>query len=546
MDLHAFITDLLIVLAAGWLAGTLCRKFDVSQLVGYLIVGALIGAGGFKLVRQQQHDLEYLAEAGALLMLFAVGIEFSLDELVRLSRFFFVGGSLQMLLVSVPLALAARGAGFPWSGAVLAGAAGALSSTVLVFRALAELGHASTGTGKRAVGILLFQDVALVPLLLLVPLLTGEGESPALFDFVRLGSMSLLFVAGVLVVREVVRRWGVNFLSALRSVETIVLFAVTMLGITCLVAHQMGLPPAVGALAAGLSLSGNRMSKQIDMVLLPFRETFAAVFFVSLGMLLEPLRFLSEPLLLTLGLICVLTLKTGAAAVALRSVGLSWRGAAGMGLGLSQLGEFSFLLVGKGVAGGLISREHQGRMLFIALGSLIATPWLLRFGLRWTDTEAETESGETTLPASGERGMPRAVIFGVGLIGRQMASRLETMGVEVCMVDLSPVNLYPFAQQGFRTIAGDGREPEVLERCGAAASCLLVVAVPDDMVALEIVRAARAASPEASVLVRCRYEANRGALLKAGAARVVTEEAEAAGRLLAHCDDLLARAQAAT
>lgn len=540
MDFSSIILDLLVVLAAGWVAGTICRKLDTSLLVGYLLVGALIGAGGFGLVQQERHDLEYFAEAGALLLLFAVGIEFSLDELVRLSRFFFVGGALQMLLVSVPLTLAARSVGIPWAGAVLAGAAGALSSTVLVFRALVELGYASTGTGKRAVGILLFQDVALVPLLLVTPLLTGRGAAPTFFDVVHLAGVSLVFVAGVLTVRWLIRRWLVPLLADLRSVESMVLFAVTTLGITCWVAHQLGLPPAVGALAAGLAMSGNRLSKQVDIVLLPFRETFAAVFFVSLGMLLEPARFLQEPLLLSLGLVGMVALKTGAATAALRAVGMTWRGAAGMGLGLSQLGEFSFLLVGKGVAEGLISREHYSRMLFIALGTLIATPWLLRLGLRWTDGEQDIERADGKAAGAVDSQMPRAVIFGVGLIGRQLASRLETMGVEICMVDLSPVNLYPFAQQGFRTIAGDGRDVGVLERCGVAHSRLIVVAVPDDLVALEIVRASHSASPEAAVLVRCRYEANRGAMLKAGAARVVTEEAEAAGRLLAHCDELLA------
>lgn len=539
MELDAIIIDLLIVLAAGWIAGTICRKLDTSLLVGYLVVGALIGTGGFGLVLHQQHELEYLAEAGALLLLFAVGIEFSLDELVRLSRFFFVGGSLQMLAVSIPLTLAARAAGFTWQGAVLAGSAGALSSTVLVFRALVELGHAGSGPGKRAVGILLFQDVALVPLLLLVPLLTGHGQSPTVIDVARLAGMSALFVLGVLAVRAIIRRWAVPLLAGLRSVELVVLFAVTTLGAACWIANLMGLPSAVGALAAGLALSGNRLSKQVDTILLPFRETFAAVFFVTLGMMLDPRLFGREPLLLSLGLVCMVMLKTAAATLAMRAVGLSWRGAMGMGLGLSQLGEFSFLLVGKGVSEGIIDREHYSRMLFIALGTLIATPWLLRFGLRWTDEEELPEAAEHRGGADPKETLPRAVLFGIGLIGRQLASRLETMGIEVCMVDLSPVNLYPFAQQGFRTIAGDARDPDVLQRCEVASCRLVIVAVPEDGVALEIVRAVRMTAPQSPILVRCRYEANRSELSKAGAARVVSEEAEAAGRLLEHCERLL-------
>lgn len=546
MELSSIIVDLLIVLAAGWVAGVLCRKLGTSLLVGYLVVGAMIGAAGFALIPHRPHELEYLAEAGALLLLFAVGIEFSLDELVRLSRYFFLGGSLQMLAVAGPLVLIARGAGFSWPGALLAGTAAALSSTVLVFRALVELGHAGTGAGKRAVGILLFQDVALVPLLLLVPLLTGQGPAPTALEVAWLAGKSLVFVVGVLVARALVRRWLVNLLADLRSVELVVLFAVTALGTACWLASLMQLPPAVGALAAGLTLSGNRLSKQIDTILLPFRETFAAVFFVSLGMLLDPLLFVQEPLVLGFGLLGMIALKTGAATLAMRAVGLSWRGACGMGLGLSQLGEFSFLLVSQGSVHGLIRPDHYSRMLFIALGSLILTPWLLRIGLRWTEEESHLEGAEEGRPTLADETLTRALIVGIGLIGRQLASRLETMGLEVEMVDLSPVNLYPFAQQGFRTFAGDARDPTVLQRCEAADCRLIIVAVPEDAIALEIVRTARQVSPASHILVRCRYETNRGPLRQAGATQVVTEESEAAGRLLALCERLLATADSRT
>jgi CPA2 family monovalent cation:H+ antiporter-2 len=537
MEAQGLVQDLMIVLAAGWLAGVVCRKLNGSLLIGYLAVGALIGEGALGLVSQAQHEMQQLAEVGALLMLFAVGIEFSLDELVRLSRFFFVGGSIQMVAVSAPLTIAARIAGFSWSGALLVGTAGALSSTVLVFRALAELGYAGSAVGKRAVGILLFQDVALVPLLLLVPLLTGNGPAPTLWSLGRLAGMSLLFVLGVLAVRAVLRRWAVNLLLGLRSVELVVLFAVVMLGAMSWVAASMELPAAVGALAAGIALGGNRLSKQIDTIVLPFRETFSAVFFVSLGMMLDPRLFLREPLLLLVGLVCMVTLKALSAGVALRCVGLSWRSALGMGLGLSQLGEFSFLLVAQGVSEGLVDRLQYGRMLFIALGTLLATPWLLRLGLRWTEDErpGEEQGGGVDL----ESGLPKVALFGIGLIGRQLSSRLESSGAEVCLVDLSPVNLYPFAQQGFRTIAGDARDPAVLENADVKDSRLVVVAVPDDLVAIDIVRAVRLQAPQVPILVRCRYELNRQTVMQAGATRVVTEEAEAAGRLLQHCENLL-------
>ena len=243
-----------------------------------------------------------------------------------------------------------------------------------------------------------------------------------------------------------------------------------------------------------------------------------------------------QPLLLA-GLVCMVTLKALSAGLALRCVGLRWRSALGMGLGLAQLGEFSFLLVAQGVSEGLVDREQYGRMLFIALGTLLATPWLLRWGLRWAEDERPAD--EHGGPETFDNGLPKVAMFGIGLIGRQLSSRLESSGADVCMVDLSPVNLYPFAQLGFRTIAGDARDPAVLERVDVAACRLVVVAVPDDLVAIDIVRAVRLKAPRVPVLVRCRYELNRSTVLQAGATRVVTEEAEAAGRLLQHCESLL-------
>ncbi|MEO8498320.1 MAG: cation:proton antiporter, partial [Planctomycetota bacterium] len=315
---NQLVADLLIVLAAGFLSGALCKRMGVSLLVGYLIVGAMLGEGGLRIMSQESRELEYLARAGALFLLFSIGIEFSLEELQRLSRYFLVGGAVQMLLVAVPLTIVCLLIGMTWKPALLAGTAGALSSTILVFKALAEWGQTTTPAGRRAIGVLLFQDVALVPLMLVLPMLTGTRERPAPEAFGLLLGKSLLFVVAVLLLRRVIANWIVPMLARLRSLELVVLFTLTVLGGVCWGAFAIELPPALGALAAGLVLSGNRLSKQIDTLILPYRETFAAVFFVTLGTLLHPLLFFDEPLLLAAGLVGILTLKSLAAAVALR------------------------------------------------------------------------------------------------------------------------------------------------------------------------------------------------------------------------------------
>lgn len=524
--------NLLIVLAAGLVAGVAAKRLGISMLVGYLVVGTLLGAVGFGPMTEGQPGLGYLAQAGALLLLFSIGIEFSMEELRRLSRFFFLGGGLQMLLVAAPIVVLATLYGFPWKSALLIGSAVALSSTVLVFKALEEWGQTASGHGRRAIGILLFQDVALVPLMLLVPMLTGAGHQPTWQEWLLLAAKSALFIAVVLSVREIIGRWLVAFLAELRSVELLVLFALIVLSGASLAAYAAGFPPAMGALAAGVALNGNRLSGQFDALILPYRETFAAVFFVSLGTLMHFEVLWDGPLVTLGGLVGVLVLKTAAAAITLKILGMTWRVAWAVGLGLSQLGELSFVLLSEGVGRDVISPLMYNRMLFIALGTLILTPQLLKTGLRWAEEE-ETDLSETArVVGAATPPVERALVVGLGPIGSQVASQLEIHGRDVCLIDLSPVNLHPYAQQGFRTIAGDGSDPEILHRADIDRCRLAVVTVPDDEAARQVVSAIRLLNPACTIVVRCRYQANAGSIRRAGANTVISEEAEAGGAIV--------------
>jgi CPA2 family monovalent cation:H+ antiporter-2 len=531
MDVREFVIDVLIVLTAGLLAGAACKRLGISLLVGYLVVGAVIGAGVLDLVAQESHELEYLANAGALLLLFSIGIELSLHELVRMRGYLLIGGAAQMVLVAVPLATVCVALGIPWNAAILAGFAGALSSTVLVFKALTEWGQTDSPHGRRAIGVLLFQDAALVPLMLMIPLLTQTGDAPSAAVIALLAGKSAVFVAAVLLTRALIARVIVPALADMRSVELVVLSALSLLGGSCWIADSLGLPPAIGALAAGMMLSGNRLSKQVDAIVLPFRETFAVVFFVTIGTLLKPLAFFEEPFLLTLVLLGVIALKSVAAAVAFKLTGLRWSAALGMGLGLAQLGEFSFLVLAEAFREGMIDTADYNRLLCVALGTLILTPPLLKIGLNWNRSSGK-EVSPSALAQRKSVSVQRALVIGIGPIGRQLASRLEIMGVNVCLMDLSPVNLYAFAQQGFDTIAGDARDPQVLQRAGLSRCHLVVVSVPDDQVAVQIVRSARKLNPETAIIVRCRFQSNVAGATKAGATAVVSEEAEASGALL--------------
>ena len=508
----SLVYDLMVLLVAGLFAALVCRRLNVSVLIGYLLVGAALGQGVFGWVEDEQHQLAHFTELGVFLLLFTIGLEFSIDDLRRLGRNFVIGGATQMLLVAGPVVLALWMQGTAWRPAILIASAVAFSSTVLVFRLLTEHGQSQRPHGRRAIGILLFQDAALVPLLLMVPLLTGGDAVAGPAAFVQLGAISIAFIVAVIGLRYALAEWVIPIFANYRSSELVVLFTAVSLGGVTLAAYSVGLPPAVGAFAAGLIFNGNRWSHQIDALVLPFRETFAAIFFVGLGLIFDPWLLWQEPQLLWIALPVLILLKSVAAAVALLLTGLPFRSAIGMGLGLAHVGEFAFVLVLLGADSGVLSEAEYHRVVAIAVGSLVLAPTLMSAGMRFVRSEAEEESfDDTTFHQSDKM---QAVVIGAGPIGRSIGSQLETLGHEVCMVDLSPINLHSFAQQGFGTIAGDATDEKVLRRAGIEQVELAVICVPNDATATRVVKSVLRLNGRCRVIVRCRYQSNLKKLKK--------------------------------
>lgn len=547
---QTLIHDLLIILASGLVASLLCRWLRISVLIGYLVVGVVIGQGVLGWIVDENHQIGHFAEAGVFLLLFSIGIEFSLDDIRRLGREMLIGGSIQMLLVAAPIFMILMNVGLSWQASALLSAAIAFSSTVLVFKALSETGQSERSHGRSAIGILLFQDAALIPLLLIVPLLTThapaavtatavdtaeavnpDGEySSGILGYVMTAAVSVMFMIAIVGLRYVLGKWLIPLMARLRSPEMVTLFTVVSLGGVTLGAHAVGLPPTVGAFAAGLIFNGNRWTRQIDSLVLPFRETFSAIFFVGLGLIFQPKAVLSEPFTFLAMLAGVILIKTIAAGIAFRFTGLPTRKAFGMGLGLAHIGEFAFVLLLQGLESGVVSELNYQRLISVAIGSLILTPPLMRLGLRFVHQEEEEslESETTIQPISSDK----ATVIGAGPTGRQMASQLETYGHDVCLVDLSPINLHPFALEGFRTVAGDATRSQTLEFANAYDSVVIAICIPSDDVAFRIARAIRKRNQNGTLIVRCRYQASVKRLQRAGADCVVSEENEAALALM--------------
>ena len=305
MDFDLVIGDLLLILLIGLVASVLSRRLRFPAVVGYLVGGCLLGPGGLGAVAHRHHEIEALGELGVFFLLFSIGLEITPSELLRLGRKLVIGGSVQMISTAMPVGAVLLGAGMAPRGAALLALAVSFSSTVLVFQGLAEQGRTSDSVGRRVIGILLFQDAALVPLLLAVPLLLGSSSGGLGWDLLLLLGRSVAFGGCVAVLAWVVPRFLLPMVCRDRSTTSIVLFSLVILGGVTRAAHLLDLPPVVGAFFAGLVLSGSRWTSQIEAIVLPFREAFAAVFFGSLGLLLPPGVLTDSPLQLLTLLVCL-------------------------------------------------------------------------------------------------------------------------------------------------------------------------------------------------------------------------------------------------
>jgi CPA2 family monovalent cation:H+ antiporter-2 len=256
-----------------------------------------------------------------------------------------------------------------------------------------------------------------------------------------------------------------------------------------------------------------------------------------LGLISQPRLLWDEPVVIGLCFVGLFIIKATAATVALRLTQLPWRSAFGMGVGLAHVGEFAFVLVLLGLESGVISELNYQRLVCVAVGSLVLTPLILKAGLGLTRGTDEAPTAEQKYVFPGDKGETSATdrtatVIGAGPIGRRVAAQLETLGKDICLIDLSPVNLHSFATEGFRTVAGDASDPAILMLAGADQCPLVAVCVPNDEIAIQVVQAVKQINPAGFIAVRCRYQSNASKLRMAGAAAVVSEEVEACGALL--------------
>lgn len=536
---NVMVESLLVILTTGLIASLLCRQFSLPSLMGYMVTGIAIGPSALGLIRAGVGDIEHVAEIGVFLLLFSIGLELSTEQLSRSVKFLLVGGPVQMLLVAIPTALLLSWLGWTASKALLIGATFSFSSTVLVFKSLGELGGVATRSGRGTIAILLFQDAALIPLLLGLPLLipnkSGDvnGAWVQVLQWLNMGLITTGFIAGTLLFRLFMTHIAIPRIMKHRSPEIVVLLAIVVLGVVTLIASRVGLPAEVGAFAAGVILGGTRWAEQIDTLILPFREVFSAIFFVSLGLLIEPEAIFGRPLLITGLILGLILLKIIAALIALQATGLSFRGAIGPALGLAHVGEFAFVLIVLASTAGVVDQSERQIAFAVAGGTLLVAPLLIRWGFQNVVAEPRESAKGTLVFSDIPTDLPHAIIIGMGPIGRATASQLNTMGYQLSCVDLNPLNLQAFAQEGVaRVIAGDAESADCLNAAGIGQAKLVIICIPQDEIALRVTGQCRTLNAQTVIIVRCRYVHTMNQLRSAGATHVISEEANAAKELV--------------
>lgn len=522
-DAHLF-TDLMILFAVAFGAAMLMRLLRLPTLIGFLLAGVLAGPSGLHLLEKE--GVEALSELGVVLLLFTIGLELSLKQLWELRREALLGGGLQLGLTAAVAGGVAYAFGLGVGEAIAVGMVISLSSTAVALRLLGEQDQLNAPHGRISLAMLLLQDMAVVPLTLLIPMLAGEG-----------GGMSLLLVLGeavVIVVLIVVlaRRimpWILERISAVRTREGTLLgvgaivFAITWL------TNWAGVSPALGAFLAGLIISETDHKHLAMAETAPFRDLLLAVFFVSVGMLIDLGALAANPIPpLLLGLV-VYAGKTGLIAAIVRGLGYPWRVGMRSGASIGQVGEFSFVLLLLASEQGVMSDGTIQLMLAMAGITLFLTPGVVGLSNRAHQPRLDadlhpTERGDDTGPGTD----PLVLIIGFGHSGRATAATLDALGIRYHALELNPATVRAEKKRGVSIDLGDATRPEVLHGAHIHEASAVVVTINDNQAVRPVLLRVRAETRDVPLIVRARFASDRDELLNLGATEVVPEETEGA------------------
>jgi CPA2 family monovalent cation:H+ antiporter-2 len=529
--------ELVLLSAATLIVIPLFKKIHIPPLVGFLISGMLIGPYGIKLI-QNIEAVNILAEVGIVLLLFTIGLEFSLRALKKIKTIVLLGGGLQVLVTVALVFAIGLFSGIAPAQALFLGFLVSLSSTAIVMKLLSEKDGTDTPHGKISIGILLFQDLCIIPMMLLIPMLSAS-ESITWSEFLSKILLSLIAVGVIIAAALYLIPKLIEYLVKIKSRELFILGIVFSCLGTAMITSYFGLSLALGAFIAGLVLSESEYSYEIVGAALPFRDALSSLFFISIGMLLN-IGFVLQSSLLVVGLTAVIiALKFFIIFLLVLNLSFPVRTSVIVGLSLAQIGEFSFLLAVPGMSSSLIDETTYQLFLGSSILTMLASPLLIEFSAKIAD-KAQSVIPERfaskfrikliarEIPVepkvSGLRN--HVVIAGYGLCGKNLVAVLKETGIQHVIVDLNGDTVREARQGGMNIIYGDVTRDDILTALRIEQARVFVIALSDPASTRRCLYGARMMNPEVHIIVRTRYTSEIEDLYKLGADQVVSEDFE--------------------
>jgi len=534
--------SVLILLASAVIVVVLFRSLHLPPLLGYLMVGIVVGPFALGWIPDTEEGRR-LGEFGVVFLMFSIGLEFSLSKLFQLRRAVFGLGLAQVLLTLAAVLLLGAVLGAPWPAGLAVGGALAMSSTAIVLRVLAERMQLETPHGRDIFGVLLLQDLAVVPLLIVIPAIAEGGADLAQRLALALAKGGAVLVAVLFLGQSLMRAWF-HVVARRRSHELFILNVLLItLGLAWLT-ERAGLSFALGAFLAGMLIAETEYRHQVDEDIRPFREVLLGLFFVTIGMRLD-LGTVAANAVLVLAFTALLvifkfTLVTGLA----RAFGATPGAALRTGLALAQAGEFSLVIAVQAKSLGILDWDLAQLVVAAMLLSMLVAPFLIqasdRLALRWSSTEWMLRSIALHRVATQSLATEQHVIVcGYGRTGQRLAHLLEQERIEIIALDTDPERVRAAAAAGERVVFGDASRHETLVAAGIARASALVITFADTELALRILHHTRALNPALPVIVRTLDDANLDRLIAAGASEVVPETFESSLMLASHALVLL-------
>ncbi|MDD5434077.1 MAG: cation:proton antiporter [Nitrospira sp.] len=527
-----FLKLLVIILGISALVVFILRRLKISSIVGFLIAGIIVGPHGFQLIKGL-HNVELLAEIGIILLMFTIGLEFSLKNLLKLRHAVFGGGLLQISITTgITVFLSYLFFRQDLSTSVFYGFLVSLSSTAIVMKILQDRAELYTSYSRMSLGMLIFQDLAVVPFMLLVPIFAGTGGGISDITYIML--KAFIIIGAVLMSAK----WGVPIILhqvvSTKSRELFIITIVLLCLATALLTSRFGLSIALGAFLAGIVISDSEYSAQAISDMLPFKEIFTGIFFISIGMLMNA-GLLRKNLVIVSGVVLlILLIKIIAVTVSASVSGQSLRSSIHTGFYLSQIGEFSFILALAGKNYGLITDNIYQIFLSASVSTMIITPLMvlaappvaLWLGSRQSYRRFERMHRRTTDSETGIKRTGHVIIIGFGINGQHLARVLKESGIAYVILDLNNNTVRRMKRNGEPVYYGDGTSNEILHKLGIETAKVLVVAISDATATRRTVQIARKDNPCLYIIVRTRYVAEVEDLITLGANEVIPEEFE--------------------